>query len=72
MMSDYGNIHIWKEQEIRNHPFNIIGRDRFGGAGVLVWGGIILCSRRDLHVFQGGAVTGASYCADILVSRASV
>ncbi|GFU92769.1 hypothetical protein TNCV_984891 [Trichonephila clavipes] len=29
----------------RNHPSNIIERDRCGGRGVLIWGGIILGSR---------------------------
>ncbi|GFV21648.1 hypothetical protein TNCV_903541 [Trichonephila clavipes] len=31
----------------RNHPSNIIERDRYGGPGVLVWGSIVLgsCTR---------------------------
>ncbi|GFU40459.1 hypothetical protein TNCV_1208241 [Trichonephila clavipes] len=29
-------------------------RERFGGRGVLVWGGIMLGSRTDLHIFDAG------------------
>ncbi|GFT41457.1 uncharacterized protein TNCV_3942211 [Trichonephila clavipes] len=32
------------------HQENTIERHRYGGAGWLVWGGIILGSRTDLHV----------------------
>ncbi|GFX10996.1 hypothetical protein TNCV_512561 [Trichonephila clavipes] len=28
---------IWKEWGSRNHPSNIIERNRYGGRGVLVW-----------------------------------
>ncbi|GFT85147.1 transposable element Tcb2 transposase [Trichonephila clavipes] len=34
----------------RYHQENTIERHRYGGAGWLVWGGIILGSRTDLHV----------------------
>ncbi|GFW44389.1 uncharacterized protein TNCV_1748181 [Trichonephila clavipes] len=34
----------------RYHQENTIARHRYGGAGWLVWGGIILGSRTDLHV----------------------
>ncbi|GFW05109.1 hypothetical protein TNCV_599031 [Trichonephila clavipes] len=34
----------------RYHQENSIERHRYGGAGWLVWGGIILGSRNDLHV----------------------
>ncbi|GFW67267.1 transposable element Tcb2 transposase [Trichonephila clavipes] len=51
----------------RNHPSNIIERDRYGGRGVLVWGGIILGSRTDLHIFHAGSVNGTRYCNEILL-----
>ncbi|GFT42259.1 transposable element Tcb1 transposase [Trichonephila clavipes] len=34
---------------------NISERDRYGGRGVLVWGGIMLGSRTDLHIFDAGS-----------------
>ncbi|GFX13535.1 transposable element Tcb2 transposase [Trichonephila clavipes] len=41
----------------RYHQENTIERHRYGGAGWLVWGGIILGSRTDLHV-QSVTITG--------------
>ncbi|GFV47185.1 transposable element Tc3 transposase [Trichonephila clavipes] len=38
------------EPGTRYHQENTIQRHRYGGAGSLVWGGIILGSRTDLHV----------------------
>ncbi|GFV43502.1 HTH_Tnp_Tc3_2 domain-containing protein [Trichonephila clavipes] len=37
LSSDSHCILIWRERGSRNHPSNIIGRDRFGGRGVLDW-----------------------------------
>ncbi|GFU98407.1 transposable element Tc1 transposase [Trichonephila clavipes] len=51
LSSDSHRILIWRERGSRNHPSNVIERDRYGGRGVLVWGGIMLGSRTDLHIF---------------------
>ncbi|GFU73018.1 transposable element Tc3 transposase [Trichonephila clavipes] len=56
LSSDSHRIRIWRERGIRNHPSNFIERDRYGGRGVLVWGGIMLGSRTDLHIFDAGAM----------------
>ncbi|GFX30800.1 transposable element Tcb1 transposase [Trichonephila clavipes] len=61
LSSDSHRILIWLERGSRNHPSNIIERDRYGGRGVLVWGGIMLGSRTDLHIFDAGSVNGARY-----------
>ncbi|GFV02255.1 hypothetical protein TNCV_62491 [Trichonephila clavipes] len=45
LSSDSHRILIWRERGSRNHPSNIIERDRYGGRGVLVWGGIMLGGR---------------------------
>ncbi|GFV44190.1 uncharacterized protein TNCV_1825571 [Trichonephila clavipes] len=42
------------------HQENTIERHRYGGAGWLVWGGIILGSRTNLHV-QSVTMTGHIY-----------
>ncbi|GFX15234.1 transposable element Tcb2 transposase [Trichonephila clavipes] len=52
---------------IHNHPSNIIERERYGGRGVLVWGGIMLGSRTDLHIFDASSVNGIRYCNEILL-----
>ncbi|GFX99631.1 transposable element Tcb2 transposase [Trichonephila clavipes] len=65
--SDSHRILIWRERGSRNHPSNIIERDRYGGRGVLVWGGIMLGSRTDLHIFDAGSINGTRYCNEILL-----
>ncbi|GFU08667.1 transposable element Tcb2 transposase [Trichonephila clavipes] len=67
LSSNSHRILIWRERGSRNHPSNIIERDRYGGCGVLVWGGIMLGSRTDLHIFDAGSVNGTRYCNEILL-----
>ncbi|GFV76552.1 transposable element Tc3 transposase [Trichonephila clavipes] len=67
LSSDSHRILIWRERGSRNHPSNIIERDRYGGRGVLAWGGIILGSRTYLHIFEAGSVNGTRYCNEILL-----
>ncbi|GFV88446.1 transposable element Tcb2 transposase [Trichonephila clavipes] len=67
LSSDFHRILIWRERGSRNHPSNIIERDRYGGRGVLVWGGIMLGSRTDLHIFDAGSVNGTRYYNEILL-----
>ncbi|GFY17455.1 transposable element Tcb1 transposase [Trichonephila clavipes] len=67
LSSDSHRIIIWRERGSRNHPSNIIERDRYGGRGVLVWGGIMLGSRTDLHIFDAGSVNGTRFCNEILL-----
>ncbi|GFW51871.1 transposable element Tcb1 transposase [Trichonephila clavipes] len=51
---------IWSAPGTRYHQENTIERHRYGGTGWLVWGGIILGSRTDLHV-QSVTMTGHIY-----------
>ncbi|GFW02647.1 transposable element Tc3 transposase [Trichonephila clavipes] len=67
LSSDSHCILIWRERGSHNHPSNIIERDRYGGCSVLVWGGIMLGSRTDLHIFDAGSVNGTRYCNEILL-----
>ncbi|GFU29527.1 transposable element Tcb2 transposase [Trichonephila clavipes] len=67
LSSDSHRILIWRERGSRNHPSNVIERDRYGGRGVLVWGGIMLGSRTDLHIFDAGSINGTRYCNEILL-----
>ncbi|GFV69210.1 transposable element Tcb1 transposase [Trichonephila clavipes] len=67
LSSDSHRILIWRERGSRNHLSNIIERDRYGGRGALVWGGIMLGSRTDLHIFDAGSVNGTRYCNEILL-----
>ncbi|GFT97293.1 transposable element Tcb2 transposase [Trichonephila clavipes] len=67
LSSDFHRILIWRERGSRNHPSNIIERDRYGGSGVFVWGGIMLGSRTVPHIFDAGSVNGTRYCNEILL-----
>ncbi|GFX96835.1 transposable element Tcb2 transposase [Trichonephila clavipes] len=67
LSSNSHRILIWRERGSRNHPSNIIERDRYGGRGVLVWGGIMLGSRTNLHIFDAGSFNGTRYCNEILL-----
>ncbi|GFY06819.1 transposable element Tcb2 transposase [Trichonephila clavipes] len=67
LSSDSHRILIWRERGSRNHPSNIIERDKYGGLGVLIWGGIMLGSRTYLHIFDAGSVNGTRYCNEILL-----
>ncbi|GFV72317.1 transposable element Tcb1 transposase [Trichonephila clavipes] len=67
LSSDSHRILIWRERGSRNHPSNIIERDRYGGRGVLVLGSIMLGSRKDLHFFDAGSVKGTRYCNEIVL-----
>ncbi|GFV72070.1 transposable element Tcb1 transposase [Trichonephila clavipes] len=58
---------IWKAPGTRYHQENTFERDRYGGAGWLVWGGIILGSRTGLHV-QSVMMTGHIY-RDVILEQ---
>lgn len=55
------HVMIWLEPGTRYLPTNILERDKYGGGGIMVWGGIIMGSRTPLHVFDRGIVTGQVY-----------
>ncbi|GFV38165.1 transposable element Tcb1 transposase [Trichonephila clavipes] len=50
LQSESRRILIWRAPGTRYHQENTIERLRYSGAGWLVWGGVILGSRTDLHV----------------------
>ncbi|GFU61833.1 transposable element Tcb1 transposase [Trichonephila clavipes] len=50
LQSDSHRTFIWTAPGTCYHQENTIERHRYDGAGWLVWGGIILGSRNDLHV----------------------
>ncbi|GFU56569.1 transposable element Tcb1 transposase [Trichonephila clavipes] len=58
---------IWRAPGNRYHQENTIERHRYGGAGWLVWGGVILGSRTDLHV-QSVTMTGHIY-RDVILEQ---
>ncbi|GFX19845.1 transposable element Tc3 transposase [Trichonephila clavipes] len=67
LQSDSRRTLIWRAPGTRYHQGNTIERHRYGGAGWLVWGGIILGSRTDLHV-QSVTMTGYIY-RDVILEQ---
>ncbi|GFY26304.1 transposable element Tcb1 transposase [Trichonephila clavipes] len=67
LQSDSHRTLIWRAPGTRYHQENTIERHRYGGAGWLVWGGIILGSRTDLHV-QSVTMTGHIY-RDVILEQ---
>ncbi|GFW34056.1 transposable element Tc3 transposase [Trichonephila clavipes] len=65
--SDSCRTLIWRAPGTRYHQENTIERHRYGGAGWLVWGGIILGSRECLHV-QSVTMTGHIY-RDVILEQ---
>ncbi|GFU82114.1 transposable element Tcb1 transposase [Trichonephila clavipes] len=65
LQSDSRRTLIWRAQVTRYHQENTIERHRYSGARWLVWRGIILGSRTDLHV-QSVTMTGHFYRVVIL------
>ncbi|GFU91568.1 transposable element Tcb2 transposase [Trichonephila clavipes] len=58
--SDSQRVLIWREIGTRFYTSNIKERHHYGGPGVLVWGGIMLNGRAEVHIFDRGSVTGIS------------
>ncbi|GFT99724.1 transposable element Tcb1 transposase [Trichonephila clavipes] len=67
LQSDSRRTVIWRASGTRYHQENSIERHRYGGAGWLVWGGIILGSRTGLHV-QSVTMTGHIY-RDVILEQ---
>ncbi|GFV04894.1 transposable element Tcb2 transposase [Trichonephila clavipes] len=65
--SDSRRTLIWRAPGTRYHQDNTIERHRYRGAGWLVWGGIILSSRTDLHV-HSVTMTGHIY-GDVILEQ---
>ncbi|GFV42994.1 transposable element Tcb2 transposase [Trichonephila clavipes] len=56
-----------REIDTSFYSSNIKERHRYGGPGVLVWGGIMLNGRTGLHIFDRGSVIGDHYCEEVLL-----
>ena len=56
---------VWRRfGECYTDPTNV-AHDRYGGGSVMVWGGITMTGKTDLHVCQG-RVTGMYYRDNVL------
>ncbi|GFX91626.1 transposable element Tcb2 transposase [Trichonephila clavipes] len=64
--SDDKRRRIWRKQGTRNQLQNITEHHAFQGGSIMVWAGISLGYRTDLHIFKRGSVTGVRYRDKVL------
>ncbi|GFX82411.1 transposable element Tcb2 transposase [Trichonephila clavipes] len=64
--ADNRRIFIWRDRGSRNNPAFVHESVRFGGGGVLVYGGISIDGRTDLCITRGGPLTARRYRDEIL------
>ncbi|GFX99800.1 transposable element Tcb2 transposase [Trichonephila clavipes] len=64
---DNRRIFIWRDRGSRNNPAFVHESARFGGGGVLVYGGISIDGRTDLYIIRGGPLTALPYMDQILI-----
>ncbi|GFX83355.1 transposable element Tcb1 transposase [Trichonephila clavipes] len=67
LQSDSHRTLIWRVPGTRYHQENTIEKHRYGGARWLVWGGIILGSRTDMH-FKSVKMTDHTY-RDVILEQ---
>ncbi|GFV32269.1 transposable element Tcb2 transposase [Trichonephila clavipes] len=66
LSSDSRRVTIWRERGTRFEPRNITERHHFPSRGVMVWAGIMIDGRTDLHFFDTGSVTAQRYRDKVL------
>ncbi|GFW67137.1 transposable element Tcb2 transposase [Trichonephila clavipes] len=66
LSSDSRRVTIWRERGTHFEPRNITERHHFPSRGVLVWTGIMMDGRIDLHFFETGSVTAQRYRDEVL------
>ncbi|GFS69439.1 transposable element Tcb1 transposase [Trichonephila clavipes] len=63
---DNRRIFIWRDRGSRNNPAFVHESVRFGGGGVLVYGGISIDGRTDLYIIRDGPLTTRRHMDEIL------
>ncbi|GFS53258.1 transposable element Tcb2 transposase [Trichonephila clavipes] len=63
---DNRRIFMWSDRDSRNNPAFALESVRFGGGGVLVYGGISIDGRTDLYIIRDGLLTSSRYRDEIL------
>ncbi|GFX83532.1 uncharacterized protein TNCV_324811 [Trichonephila clavipes] len=63
---DNRRIFIWRDRGSRNNPAFVHESVRFGGGGVLVYGGISIDGHTDLYIIRDGPLTARRYRDEIL------
>ncbi|GFU93102.1 transposable element Tcb2 transposase [Trichonephila clavipes] len=64
--SDTRRVLVWRNRGTRNNPAFVRERSQYRRAGWMVWGGISIGGRTDLHIIRNGTLTGRRYADEIL------
>ncbi|GFU66853.1 transposable element Tcb1 transposase [Trichonephila clavipes] len=63
---DTRRVLVWRDRGTRNNPAFVRERSQYRRAGWMVWGGISIGGRTDLHIIRNGTLTGRRYSDEIL------
>ncbi|GFS63312.1 transposable element Tcb2 transposase [Trichonephila clavipes] len=63
---DTRRVLVWRDRGTRNNPAFVRERSQYRRAGWMVWGGISIGGRTDLHFIRNGTLTGRRYADEIL------
>ncbi|GFW86964.1 transposable element Tcb2 transposase [Trichonephila clavipes] len=63
---DTRRVLVWRDRGTRNNPAFVRERSLYRRAGWMVWGGISIGGRTDLHIIRNGTLTGRRYADEIL------
>ncbi|GFW53264.1 transposable element Tcb2 transposase [Trichonephila clavipes] len=66
---DTRRVLVWRDRGTRNNPAFVRERSQCSRAGWMVWGGISIGGRTDLHIIRNGTLTGRRYADEILRSH---
>jgi len=59
-------VRVWRMTHERFAPVCIANHDRYGGGSIMVWSGISMQGKTDLHIVDNGSLTGQRYVDVIL------
>ncbi|GFX88061.1 transposable element Tcb2 transposase [Trichonephila clavipes] len=63
---DTRRVLVWRDRGTRYNPAFVRERSQYRRAGWMVWGGISIGGRTDLHIIRNGTLTGRRYADEIL------
>ncbi|GFU99339.1 transposable element Tcb2 transposase [Trichonephila clavipes] len=63
---DTRRVLVWRKRGTRNNPAFVRERSQYRRDGWMVWGGISIGGRTDLHIIWNGTLTGQRYADEIL------
>ncbi|GFX88730.1 transposable element Tcb2 transposase [Trichonephila clavipes] len=66
LVCDTRHVLVWRDRGTRNNAAFVRERSQYRRAGWMVWGGISIGGRTDLHIIRNGPLTGRRYVDEIL------